>query len=367
MFFLVACVDSALDEDVDKFPENYKQPSQKIEDKEKEDEKIDLENSSTNEDGISYSLNKGLKWIKVNDTLEKFDIWNIKKNEEVKGMVFFYATTFEELVDNVEKYKTTNFYSYNYLTDTSWDYIFGNYNEEYFENNILLFYYKLEPNISKNYVYNVVVKDNTLFLNINRFEGMSTALSSWFYLVTIKKEDVKDVTEYNVVVRTISELQKTVTVYPKAEYIRDIYMNGLSVDDFPGLDNLKSINVWTWGIMVDIHFNEKILEERLNEIVGILRESKNIRSVGYTSNTWIRVTINDKFYDKYKFGTLSLKDIFEKDIEEYDKFTMKTLNFTPIVIITLEMEKHGKSYYEAMRKQLGELKYEFLDLEESLR
>ena len=31
----------------------------------------------------------------------------------------------------------------------------------------------------------------------------------------------------------------------KAEYIRDIYMNGLSVDDFPSLDNLKSINVWT--------------------------------------------------------------------------------------------------------------------------
>jgi len=65
--------------------------------------------------------------------------------------------------------------------------LLNNYNEDFFEDNILLFYYKSESNISKNIVFNIEVKDNSLLLNTNRYEGMSTALSSWLYFITLEK------------------------------------------------------------------------------------------------------------------------------------------------------------------------------------
>lgn len=310
---------------------------------------------------VSFSLNKGLSWQTRDDSLPQFDIWNVKANEEIPNMIFFYATSYDQFVEEVDKNRSASLNYYRYLDKEDWDEKLEIYNEEYFENNILLFYYKYEPNISKNYIYNVIIKENSLLLNVNRFEGMMTALSSWCYFVTIKKEDVENVTDFNVAVRTISELKSSVVVSVKAEYIRDMYINGLTVDDFPGLNNLKSVNVWTWGLKLDIHFNEKISDERLNEIIDFLRASENIRSVGYTSNTWIRVTVSDKFYDKFVNKSLSLEDIIGDEIENIDKFSIKFLEPASIAIITLEMEQHGKQYYEAMINQLKELNYSFID------
>ncbi|MFA7436451.1 MAG: hypothetical protein WC006_08830 [Bacilli bacterium] len=313
---------------------------------------------------ITFSLDAGETWKTEDDSLEEFDIWDVKANNEVPGMIFFYATSFEELEKRVEKNKKTPFYSYNYADEESWKSILNTYNEDYFKDNILLFYYKYEPNISKNYVHSVSIKDGILFLNINRFEGMATALSSWLYIVTINKADVEDITTFNVVVRTVAPLQKSITVYPKDKYMRDIYVNGLNKDDFKGLDNLKSVNVWTWNIMIDIKFNETISDDKLNSIVETLKSSENIVSVGFTSKDWIRVTISNKFFDSYKKGTLKLSDILNNEIENSEKYTMEIKNFTPIAIITLEMEKHGKDYAEKMISQLKKLNLKFIDYDE---
>ena len=254
---------------------------------------------------ILYSLDKGVNWQTSDVRLIEFDIWDVKVNKEVPGMIFFYATTFDQLLEEVEKNRIPSIFTYNYLDNDGWDNLIKTYDEDYFEDNILLFYYKYKPNISTNYVYNVVIDDNELTLNVNRFEGMWTALSSWLEIVTITKADVENVTEFNVHVRTISELVSSVVLSASEEYIRDIYINGLSVSDFPGLDNLKSVEVWTSGLTLDIHFNKTISDDELISITEFLRSSENIRSVGYASNTWIRVVVSDKFYDEYENKTLT--------------------------------------------------------------
>lgn len=324
----------------------------------------DYTSATNDQQEVTFSLDKGTNWQTSDNLLEEFDIWGVQSNEDVPGMVFFYATSYEQLLDRVENHKTATFYSYRYLKDEDWNRLLETYNQEYFANYILLLYYKYEPNISKNYVYNVTMKDNSLTLNINRFDGMLTALSSWLELITIKKADIANITEFDVAVRTVSELKTSIVLSANNEYIRDIYVNRLTTSDFPGLKNLKSVSVWTWGIMIDIIFNETITDERLQEIVDILKRSENIRSVGYTSNTWIRVTINNKFFDKYQSDTLTLDDILEDKVENSQHFTMNVKNFVPIAQITLEMEQHGRQYYEAMMKQLKELAYPFIDYED---
>src|SRR5690606_4444908 len=117
-------------------------------------------------------------------------------------------------------------------------------------------------------------------------------------------------------------------------------------------------------IIIDIKFNETLSDARLNSIIEVLESSENINSVGYTSNEWIRVTIDNKFFDRYNKGTLKLSDIINDDIEDSDAFTMEILKFTPIAIITLEMEKHGNEYAEEMINQLRKLNFKFIDYEE---
>jgi hypothetical protein len=279
-------------------------------------------------------------------------------------MVFFYATSYEQLLEEVENNRTTPFYSYMYLDNDGWNKLLDTYNEEYFEDNILLFYYKYEPYISENYVHSVIIKDNSLTLNINRFDGMCAALSSWHEFVTIKKTDIENITEFNVVVRTVSELKSSIVLSANEAYIRNIYVNGLSESDFLGLNNLKSVNVWTWGLMIDIHFNQKMSDERLNGIIEVLKSSESIRSVGYTSNTWIRVIVNDKFYDKYKDKSLMLEDLIGNEIKNSDEFMIEFKTIAPIILITLEMEEHGRNHYEAMIDQLRELNYPFINIED---
>jgi len=89
---------------------SYDEASENVEDDEELDSKDqnDEEQNSNNDTGIEYSLNKGLKWIKVDSFQERFDIWSVKYNEEEQGMVFFHATSYEELLA-AEKIKNQNF------------------------------------------------------------------------------------------------------------------------------------------------------------------------------------------------------------------------------------------------------------------
>lgn len=312
---------------------------------------------------VSFSLNKGLSWYSSDNRLTEFDIWDVMINKDVPSMVFFYATSYKQLLKEVDKNRSTPFYSYGYPDDEAWNKILDIYNEEYFEDYILLFYYKYEPNISENYVYNVIIKDNTLILNINRFEGDTTAVSSWYEFITIKKKDVENITKYNIAVRTVSKLISSFVLPANEAYMRKIYVDGLSVSDFPGLNNLKSVRVWTSGLKVDIYFNQAISDERLNEIIEVLKSSENIRSVGDTSNTWVRVTVNDKFYDKYNERSLTLEDLVGNQINNSGEFTLRFNKITPFILITFEMEQHGRHYYEAMIEQLKELNFPFVNLE----
>jgi hypothetical protein len=310
---------------------------------------------------ISYSLDKGSVWQTSDDRLTEFDTWDVKYNEEISGMVFFYATSYEQLLENVEKYGTTTFYSYEYSDDVDWIEFINTYNEAYFEDNILLFYYKYESTLAENYVYNVIIKDNFLVLNINRFGSGWMMISSWHHVVTLKKEDVQDITEFNVSVRTVSELQSSVIFFSNSDYL---YTHDISISSFPGVDNIKSVELWTSNIMIDIHFNETITNERLNNIITVLEKSENIKTIGYTDNEWIRVRIDNKFYNSYKSGSLTLDDILDNTIEYSGKFTMEIHDFTPIAIITLEMELHGKEYGEAMTMQLRELNLPFISYDD---
>lgn len=88
--------------------------------------------------------------------------------------------------------------------------------------------------VSENYVYNVVIKDHSLTLNINRFEGSATALSHWLHIVTIKKEDVKNINEFNVSVRTVEKPRSSVVVSVSEDHVRDVYLNGIRKNDFQG-------------------------------------------------------------------------------------------------------------------------------------
>lgn len=159
---------------------------------------------------VSFSRDRGQTWQRVDERLSSFDICDIKRDEEVEGMVFFSATSFEQLVKQVEKFKNQpTFYTYNDLDEEYWLQLLNRYDEAFFAHYILLFYYKAENNISENYVYSVTVKDQALTLNVNRLEGMLTALSSWKEVITIKKEDVQGVNEFHVIVRTITPLKST--------------------------------------------------------------------------------------------------------------------------------------------------------------
>lgn len=347
LFVLVSCVEDSIEDDHDlqpaviHTPQPYESTEGSIE--------------------ISHSLDKGSVWTTSDDRLTEFDIWDVKYNEEISKMVFFYATSYEQLLENVEKYKTTAFYSYEYLDDADWINLLNTYNEEYFEDNILLFYYKYESTLAENYVYNVIIKDNFLVLNINRFGSGWMMISSWNNIVTLKKEDIQDITEYNVSVRTVSELQSSVIFFSDSDYL---YTHNISISSFPGVDNIKSVELWTSNIAIDIHFNETITSERLNNIIAILENSENIETIGYTDNEWIRVRIDNKFYNSYKSGTLTLDDILDNMIDNCNNFTMEILDFNPIAIITLEMELHGKEYGEAMLTQIRELNLPFVIYED---
>ncbi len=294
-----------------------------------------------------FSNDAGKNWMYVNDSLKEFDILNVKKNEEItSGMIFFKAESYQEFLDNMKKYNLP---------------VLNGFDETYFEENILLYYFKHEPNISKNYVYNVVIEGKSLTLNVNRFEGMDTALSQWLEVITIKKEDVKNVEEYNIVVRTICEPISRLTVNIKEECIRDIYVNGLTKEDLKGLDNVKDIQLFTWPIFVDILFNEKISEERLSEIINTLQHLSTIASVGYTSNQTVRVKLNNQFIDDYLNGTLILDKVIGDEIKDSDAFTMEVLKFQPFGFVTIEFEKKGKEQAQLMIQQLKVLNFPFLE------
>jgi hypothetical protein len=197
MFLLVSCVNSS--EDKDTLPTDNNQ------------------NPQNHESGsvcqVPFSLDKGISWYSTNNRLKEFDIWDVETNEEVPNMVFFYATSYQQFLEEVENNRTTTSDGYSYLDDEGWNKKINDYPEEYFEENILLFYFKFERTKIDHYVYNVEIKDNSLTLNVNRMGGGWMIVTSWLEFVTIKKTDAEKVTGFNVAVRGVSELKSSVILF----------------------------------------------------------------------------------------------------------------------------------------------------------
>lgn len=317
-----------------------------------------------NNDKVEFSLDKGETFKTIDNKLESFDIWNEKINSEVPNATFFYAFTYEEFLIKVEEAKNPDFYTYLYFSEEGFDQFKKQYNETYFEENILIFYYKFEPNISENYVYSITKTNNTLTVNINRFEGMYTALSFWQEVITVKKKDIEDITNINLIVRTISEKAASVTIYINNDYLRDFYLNDKTVNDFKDLNNLKEINLFRWSLNVDLRINKEINDEELNILISYLEINENVLSTGYKGKDFIRVQMQYNFYDKVVNKTLKIDDFIDDQtiVGEY-LLTIEILNFTPIGSITFILEEKGKEQAKQMIKDLKKLNYPFLNYE----
>lgn len=325
-------------------------------------------NFNTLEDtAIPFSLDGGTNFNTVDGRLETFDIWSEAIDSHISSMIFFVAWSYDEFLEEIELAKNNEMYRYthNYLDDEGANQLIEMYDETYFEDNILIFYYKFEGNISENYVYSVTKTSDKLYVNVNRFAGMETAESSWLEVITIKKSDIKDIEAVHVIVRTVAPLQASLIYYIQEDYIRDFYLYGKTKEDFAGLDNLKDIRTFTWSLNVDLIFGKNVSDEALNEVISVLEANPHIKSMGYRGKDFIRIQMDNKFYDQVINKTLVIKDFVKDDvfIETYD-FTISILNFIPIGYIEFHLDNKGKEAAYQMKIDLEQSTYPFLKKEE---
>lgn len=309
---------------------------------------------------VSFSIDEG-ETFNFHDGLEDFDLWQEDLNTAT-GALFFYAFNRDEFLEKLDEARERNKNCYNYLEEDYFDYIEEFYDEDFFSEHIVMFYFKEEGNISPNYVHSVTKKNSTLTLNVNRFEGMETALSSWHEMIIINKEDIKEINEINLIVRTISPLQKSVTFYIHQDYIKDFYLNPKTMEDFKDLDNLKAIEIFTWSLNVDLIFNIEPTDEELEEVKTYLNNNPHIKSIGYSKKDFIRVQLKDHFYVKHLKETLVISDFIDDQslIEKY-LFTIKPMKTAPLASITFILEEKGKKKAEEMINDLLKGNYPFLN------
>ncbi|MGI6787122.1 MAG: hypothetical protein ACOX5X_00960 [Acholeplasmataceae bacterium] len=310
-----------------------------------------------NSELVPFSRDGGKNYLLKDDQLEAFDVYQTEES----GYVFFYAYTHEELKEKINQNKKPNLYTYNYPDDQQFNTIIENYNDAFFEDHILIFYYKFEPNVSKNYAYALSKKGNTLTLNINRFEGHFAALTGWIEIITVKKEEIKDIKKIEVIIRTISSLQESIIFSIKEEYIREFYINDLTIEDFKGIKNLKKVTTFQWSLGVDVVFKEKISEAELQELVTKLEKCPKIKSIGYKGQTHIKIIIQGKYFDEVINENLDLTTILDQsDIDQY-QISLRYLDFTPFGFVTFYLENPGKANADKLAKDILEKKHPYLE------
>lgn len=317
---------------------------------------------------IQFSLDQN-EYHEYSDYLENFDIYSETTVSSRDDLIFFYATSFESLVDeldalNESKLETTSSWL-EYIDEdkVNFENLKVTYNETYFNDHDLLFYLKFEGNISQNYIHSVTVDDGVLSLNVNRLEGMLTATSQWFLPTTIKKADVIGVSSAQVILRTVAPLQTQVTIFLYEENARYIFLHEVTKDEFKKVPNLKDVSTWTNSINVDIIFNQPVSEDYHQGLLDYLRSSNKVASVGYTGLDFIRVQLKSSYLDAALNKTITLTELLD---EEYllPHLSMNILNFTPLAFVTFTLEKPGRKYAEKLVKDLKKLNYAFLDFTE---
>ncbi len=322
----------------------------------------DVVHTTLDDEKVLFSLNKGLDYKLVDDKLEEFDIWNEQINDENPGKIFFYAYTYDEFLVKIDENIDAVLFEHGDYSIEELNEAIETYDELYFEENILLFYYKFEPNISENYVYSVTKKDEILTLNVNRFEGMATAISSWLEIVTIKKDDIKNIIQIDLIVRTITPLVKSVSVYVDSKYAREFYVNPHALRVFNNLKNIEDVILFNWPLNVDLKFNVSVTNEDVAAVVSYLENSPNVKAVGYKGTDFIRVQVDWALYDKVVNKTLVVTDFIndEELINKYE-FSISILDFIPISMITFVLKNKGKHYADILIEELKKRNYPYIN------
>lgn len=160
--------------------------------------------NTMHQEKLWFSTNFGENYLLIDEKVPTFDVRYEALNEELSNYIFFYAKNHDEFINNINLAKTTSITLKYDIKSTYFDELLSIYDEAYFEQHIVIFYYKLETRMSENYVYSVTTKGHTLTLNVHSILSGATAFSSYTYLVTLDKLDVEGITEFDLVYRSIT-------------------------------------------------------------------------------------------------------------------------------------------------------------------
>lgn len=120
--------------------------------------------------------------------------------------LFSYAFTYDEYLAKLDAFYELAKEDYNNHFRTKEEVkaeLNEKFDEEFFEERIIIAYQKTEGNISPNWVDEVLLKDNTITLKVNRKEGNLEALSYWYYEVSILKADINNVNKIELTISTL--------------------------------------------------------------------------------------------------------------------------------------------------------------------
>lgn len=132
-----------------------------------------------------------------------FDVCYEVLNEELLNYIFFYVKNYDEFIYNINLVKIISIILKYDIKLIYFDEFFFIYDEVYFEEYIVIFYYKLEIRMSENYVYFVIIKGDMLILNVYSILSGVIVFSFYMYLVILDKLDVEGIIEFDLVYRFI--------------------------------------------------------------------------------------------------------------------------------------------------------------------
>ncbi len=294
--------------------------------------------------------------------LEEFEIVKEERNNEVKYSLFYSAFNYSELltlVDNVSSDEV--FFEYSDYEDEINSLVLV-YDEEFFLNNILIFYYQYDPSASPNHIYSLTKKADTLTVNVNRMQSNLGWIGSCLNILTVSKEDLLEINNVDLIVRTVEPIQRAVSFYIEKDYMRNFYLNGYTMDDFKDVDNLLLINEHKDSLRVDLIINSEITDNDLTRIINYLENSPSVLSLGRQGKDFIRINMADSFYDEVVNDTLKLEDfIFDEQLlRDFDFKVQSTTTIIGSGRISFALINPSRENIELMIEELNKDKYPFL-------
>lgn len=175
--------------------------------------------------------------------LEITDTTDFRVEEIDDGPVFFMAQSKNEFEEAFEA--LTDSQLYYLLCEIGCDYqtLLNTYDDAYFENNILIFYYAEEPCVGYvNWINRIEIIDDTIVVNMNRYDpGWGyMAISYWFSEIKVAKADIPAAKNATLVLNSVKVAPKTLLIYIKEQYISQFEQQLFTIESF-GLDNILEI------------------------------------------------------------------------------------------------------------------------------